>query len=74
MNKQKPFQTLQANKPYDLFTKPYHRPVDMEIKAIESIEKDDQSKETLRLTSRWREITRPTDYRYTQGVEKIRTP
>ena len=39
----------------------------MDIKTIESIEKDDPSEDTLRLTSRWREITKPGDYRLTQG-------
>ena len=67
LNKHKPFQSLQANESNDLFTKPYHRSIDMDIKTIESIEKDDQSEETLRLTSRWGEITRPGDYRFTQG-------
>ena len=67
LNKHNPFQTLQANERNDLFTKPYHRSIGMDIKTIESIEKDDQSEETLRLTSRWREITRPGDYRFTKG-------
>ena len=31
----------------------------MDIKTIESIEKDDPSEETLRLTTRWKEITKP---------------
>ena len=39
----------------------------MDIKTIESIEKDDPSEDTLRLTSRWREITEPGDYRFTKG-------
>ena len=39
----------------------------MDIKTIESIEKDDPSEDTLRLTSRWREITKRGDYRFTQG-------
>ena len=38
----------------------------MNIKTIKSIENDDQSEDTLRLTSRWTEITRPGDYRFTQ--------
>ena len=29
----------------------------MDIKTIESVEKDDPSEETLRLTTRWKEIT-----------------
>ena len=31
----------------------------MDIKTIESIENDNQSEDTLRLTSSWREIIRP---------------
>ena len=67
LNEHKPFQTLQANEPNDLFVKPHYRSINMDNKTIESIEKDDQSKDTLRLTSRWREITRPGDYRFPQG-------
>ena len=52
LNKHKPFQTLQAIEPNDLIIKPHYRSFDMDIKTILSIEKD-----TLRLTSRWREIT-----------------
>ena len=39
----------------------------MDIKTIECIEKDDTSEETLRLTTKWKEITKPGDYRFTQG-------
>ena len=46
----------------------------MDIKTIESIEKDDPSEETLRLTTRWREITKPGDYRFTQGQWKKYNP
>ena len=66
LNKHKPFQTLQANEPNNLFIRPHYRSIDMDIKTIESIEKDDQSEDTLRHTSRWREITRLGDYRFTQ--------
>ena len=46
----------------------------MDIKTIESIEKDDPSEETLRLTTRWKEITKPGDYRFTQGQWKKYNP
>ena len=46
----------------------------MDIKTIESVGKDDQSENTLRLTSRWREITRPGDYRFTQGQWRKHAP
>ena len=42
----------------------------MDLKTIEIIEKQDPSEETLKLTTRWREITKPGDYRYTQGQWK----
>ena len=66
----KPFQTLQTSKPNDLHHKFDHRSINMDIKTIESIEKDDPSEDTLRRTSRWREITKPGDYRFTQGQWK----
>ena len=46
----------------------------MDIKTIESIEKDDPSEETLRLTTRWKEMTKPGDYRFTQGQWKKYNP
>ena len=46
----------------------------MDIKTIESIKKDDPSEETLRLTTRWKEITKPGDYRLTQGQWKKYNP
>ena len=36
---------------------------EMDIKVIEAIEKDDPSEETLKLTTRWKEITVTTVYR-----------
>ena len=33
----------------------------MDIKTIEGIEKDDPSEDTLRLTTRWKEIVKPGD-------------
>ena len=74
LNQHKPFQTVQANEPDDSFTKPRYRSINMDIKTIESIRKDDQSEDTLRLTNRWREITRPGDYRFTQGQWRKNAP
>ena len=54
INERKPFQTLQTSKPNDSHHKFDHRSINMDIKTIESIEKDDPSEDTLRLTSRWR--------------------
>ena len=67
INERKPFQTLQTSEPIDSQHKFDHRSINMDIKTIGSIEKDDPSEDTLRLTSRWREITKPGDYRFTQG-------
>ena len=39
----------------------------MDHKIIETIEKEDPSEETLKLTKRWREISKPGDYRFSQG-------
>ena len=39
----------------------------MDHKTIETIEKEDPSEETLKLTKRWREISKPGDYRFSQG-------
>ena len=69
LNEHKPFQTLQANEPNDLFITPHNCSISMDIKTIESIEKDDQSEDTLRLTSRWGEISRPGDYRFTRETK-----
>ena len=38
----------------------------MDLKIVEAIEKEDASEENLKLTTRWKEITKPADYRYTQ--------
>ena len=46
----------------------------VDLKTIESIEMDDPSEETLRLTTRWKEITKPGDYRFTQGQWKKYNP
>ena len=46
----------------------------MDLKTIESIEKQDPSAETLKLKTRWKEITKPGDYRYTQGQWKKYNP
>ena len=46
----------------------------MDLKTIEMIEKQDPSEETQKLTTRWREITKPGDYRYTQGQWKRYNP
>ena len=46
----------------------------MDIKTIEYIEKDNPSEETLRLTTRWKEITKPGNYRFTQGQWKKYNP
>ena len=42
----------------------------MDIKFIDSFEKDDPSADTLRLTTRWKEIVKPGDFRFTQGQWK----
>ena len=39
----------------------------MDLKKVEAIGKEDPSEETLKLTTRWKKITKPGDYRYTQG-------
>ena len=44
------------------------------LKIVEAIEKEDTSEETLKLTTRWKEITKPGDYRYTQGQWKRYNP
>ena len=46
----------------------------MDIRRIEKIEKEDQSEETLELTSRWKELTKPGDYRMSNGVWKNYNP
>ena len=38
----------------------------MDVEMVESIEKDDPSEGTLPQTIRWKEITKPGDYRFTQ--------
>ena len=46
----------------------------MNLKTIEMIEKQDPSEETLKLTTRWRELTKPGDYCYTRGQWKRFNP
>ena len=46
----------------------------MDLKIVEAIEKEDPSEEILKLTTRWKEITKPGDYRYTQGQWKGYNP
>ena len=48
----------------------YYKNKGMDIKTVESIERKYPSEETLAVTKRWREITKPGDYRYTQGQWK----
>ena len=43
---------------------------EMDLKTIEMIEKQDPSEETMKLTSRQKEITKPGDYWYIQGQWK----
>ena len=74
INERKLFQTLQTSKPNDSHLRFEHRSINMDIKTIESIEKDHPSEDTLRLTSRWREITKPGDYRFTQGQWRKSAP
>ena len=45
----------------------------MDPKTVETIKKEDPSNETLKLTTRWKEIAKPGDYRYTQGQWKKNT-
>ena len=47
---------------------------EIDLKTIEMIAKQDPSEETLKLTTRWREKTKPGDYRYTQGQWKRYNP
>ena len=46
----------------------------MDLKTIDMFEKQDPSEETLKLTTRWREITKPGDHRFTQGRWKRYNP
>ena len=46
----------------------------MDQKTVETIEKEDHSEQTLEQTTRWKEITKPGDYRYTQGQWKRYNP
>ena len=39
----------------------------MNAQMVESIEKGDPSENTLRLTTRWNEITEPGSFRFIQG-------
>ena len=41
---------------------------------VESIDKDDPPDKTLQLTTRWKEITKPGDYRFTKGQWRKYTP
>ena len=36
----------------------------MDLRTVESIEREDPTEESLKLTSRWKEIVKPGDYRY----------
>ena len=45
----------------------------MDIKMMENIEREDPSQKTLALLNRWRKITKPGDYRYTQDIGKDTT-
>ena len=42
----------------------------MDIEIFDIVEKNDPSNDTLRLTTRWKEIVKPGDYRFTQGQWK----
>ena len=44
----------------------HYKKKEMDIKTVENFELEDPSEETLALTKRWREITLPGDYTYTQ--------
>ena len=46
----------------------------MDLKIVEAIEKEDPSEETLKLTTPWKEITKPGHYCYTQGQWKRYNP
>ena len=46
----------------------------MDNKTIENIENDYPSEDTLRLTTKRKEITKPGDYRFTQGQFRKYTP
>ena len=46
----------------------------MDIKTVENIEREDPSERTQALMKRWREITKPGDYRYRQGQWKRYNP
>ena len=46
----------------------------MDVKMVESVDKDDPSADTLRLTTQWKEITKPVDYRFTQRQWRKYTP
>ena len=46
----------------------------MDLKIVEAVEKEEPSEETLKLTTRWKEITKPGDYCYTQGQWKRYNP
>ena len=46
----------------------------MDLKTIELIGKQDPSEETLELTTRWSNLTKPGDYRYTQRQWKKYKP
>ena len=52
----------------------YSQSKEMDLKTIELLEKQDPSAETLKLTTRWKEITKPGEYRYTQGQWKKYNP
>ena len=51
----------------------YHKDK-MDHKITETIEKEDPSEETFQLTKRWREISKPGDYRFSQGQWRKHKP
>ena len=54
----------------DKYKDKYNQNKEMDLKAIEMIEKQDPSEETLKLS----EIPKPGDYRYTHGQRKRYNP
>ena len=46
----------------------------MAAELVESIEKDDPSEDTLQLATSLKKITKPGDYRFTEGQWRIYTP
>ena len=67
LNEHKSFQTSQAKAPSKSNSEIQNRQNEMDAKMVQSIEKKDPLEDTLRVTTRWQEITKPGDYRFTQG-------